>query len=40
MNAVRLIEPGQPLEMWNLAVPGIGPEDVLLRVRAAGLHMA
>ncbi len=37
MKAVRLIEPGQPLEMQELTVPVVGPRDVLVRVKAAGI---
>lgn len=37
MRAVRLVAPGQPLEAAILPVPEIGPRDVLVRVRAAGV---
>ena len=37
MKAVRLIEPGRPLEMQETDVPQIGPRDVLVRVEAAGI---
>lgn len=37
MNAVRLIEPGRPLEMQALDVPPVGAKDVLVRVKAAGI---
>jgi propanol-preferring alcohol dehydrogenase len=37
MNAVRLIKPGHPLELQEIPVPEPGPEDVLVRVRAAGI---
>ncbi|MBN1811179.1 MAG: zinc-binding dehydrogenase [Anaerolineae bacterium] len=37
MKAVRLIEPGRPLEMQEIDVPQIGPRDVLVRVEAAGI---
>lgn len=37
MKAVRLIEIGKPLRMETLPVPEIGPDDVLVRVRAAGI---
>ena len=37
MRAVRLIKPGQPLEMQEIPVPEIGPRDVLVRVKAAGI---
>jgi propanol-preferring alcohol dehydrogenase len=37
MKAVRLIEVGKPLRLETLPVPLIGPEDVLVGVRAAGI---
>jgi len=37
MKAVRLIEPGRPVEMQDVPTPGIGPKDVLVRVKAAGI---
>lgn len=37
MKAVRLVEPGQPLELRNVPIPSPGPQDVLVRVRAAGI---
>lgn len=37
MKAVRLIEPGRPLEMQEIDVPEVGSRDVLVRVRAAGI---
>jgi D-arabinose 1-dehydrogenase-like Zn-dependent alcohol dehydrogenase len=37
MKAVRLAQPGQPLEMVELDPPEIGPRDVLVRVKAAGI---
>jgi 2-desacetyl-2-hydroxyethyl bacteriochlorophyllide A dehydrogenase len=37
MKAVRLIEPGHPLEMQDVPTPNIGPRDVLVRVKAAGI---
>lgn len=37
MKAVRLIEPGRPLEMREIDVPEIGANDVLVRVKAAGI---
>lgn len=37
MKAVRLIEPGRPLEAQEVDVPQIGPRDVLVRVKAAGI---
>jgi propanol-preferring alcohol dehydrogenase len=37
MNAVRLIEPGRPLQMQDITVPDVGIYDVLVRVKAAGI---
>jgi propanol-preferring alcohol dehydrogenase len=37
MKAVRLIKPGQRLEMQEIAEPAPGAEDVLVRVKAAGI---
>ncbi len=37
MKAVRLIEPGRPLEMQQIDVPRIGARDILVRVKAAGI---
>ena len=37
MKAVRLVAPGQPLEMQEIDLPETGPKDVLVRVRAAGI---
>jgi 2-desacetyl-2-hydroxyethyl bacteriochlorophyllide A dehydrogenase len=37
MKAVRLIQPGRPLEMQEIPTPAIGPADVLVRVEAAGI---
>jgi 2-desacetyl-2-hydroxyethyl bacteriochlorophyllide A dehydrogenase len=37
MKAVRLIEPGRPVEMQVVPTPGIGPRDVLVQVKAAGI---
>ena len=37
MRAVRLTRPGAPLEQADLAVPAIGPSDVLVRVAACGI---
>ncbi|MBC8449987.1 MAG: zinc-binding dehydrogenase [Chloroflexi bacterium] len=37
MKAVRLIKPGQPLEMQEVDVPAVGAKDVLVRVQAAGI---
>lgn len=37
MKAVRMIEPGKPLQMQEIPVPTVGERDVLVRVRAAGI---
>ena len=37
MKAVRLIEPGRPVEMQQVPVPPVGSRDVLVRVQAAGI---
>lgn len=37
MKAVRLVQAGQALEMFDIPVPTVGPQDVLVRVRAAGI---
>jgi propanol-preferring alcohol dehydrogenase len=37
MKAVRLVEVGQPLEMHDVPVPEVGPQDVLVKVKAAGI---
>ncbi|MGA2657312.1 MAG: hypothetical protein ABSH34_07305 [Verrucomicrobiota bacterium] len=37
MKTVRLVEPGCPLEQQAVPVPEIGPRDVLVRVKAAGI---
>ena len=37
MKAVRLIKPGQPLEMQEVPVPAVGAKDVLVKVKAAGI---
>ncbi len=37
MRAVRLIKAGQPLQAQEIPVPTIGPSDVLVRVKAAGI---
>jgi len=37
MKAVRLVEPGRPLELRDVPIPSPGPHDVLVRVRAAGI---
>jgi len=37
MKAVRLVEIGQPLEMQEVPVPAVGPGEVLVRIKAAGI---
>ena len=37
MKAVRMVEPGKPLELQHIPIPSAGEEDVLVRVRAAGI---
>jgi propanol-preferring alcohol dehydrogenase len=37
MKAVRLVRIGQPLEMHDIPVPEVGPQDVLVKIRAAGI---
>ena len=37
MKAVRLIKPGQPLEMQEVPMPPVGARDVLVKVKAAGI---
>src|SRR5215213_2476536 len=37
MEAIRMIEPGKPLELQKIPIPFAGEEDVLVRVRAAGI---
>ena len=37
MKAVRLIEPGKPLEMQSIEIPSVGAKDVLVSVKAAGI---
>jgi 2-desacetyl-2-hydroxyethyl bacteriochlorophyllide A dehydrogenase len=37
MKAVRLVKPGRPLAMQEIPVPPVGPRDVLVRVKAAGV---
>ena len=37
MKAIRLVEPGKPLEFQLIPVPSAGDEEVLVRVRAAGI---
>ena len=37
MKAVRLVRTGAPLEEHQVTVPAVGPTDVLIRVKAAGI---
>jgi len=37
MKAIRLIQPGRPLELHEVPVPAVGAQDVLVRVQAAGV---
>jgi len=37
MKAIRMVEPGKPLELQEIPIPAAGEEDVLVRVRAAGI---
>jgi 2-desacetyl-2-hydroxyethyl bacteriochlorophyllide A dehydrogenase len=37
MKAVRLIQPGRPLELQEVNVPTVGARDVLVRVKVAGV---
>ena len=37
MKAIRLIQPGRALELQEVPVPAVGPCDVLVRVKAAGI---
>jgi len=37
MKAVRLVQPGRPLELHDVPIPSPGPRDVLVRVKAAGI---
>ena len=37
MKAVRLIKPGQALEMQEIPVPTIGSKELLVRIKAAGM---
>jgi propanol-preferring alcohol dehydrogenase len=37
MKAVRMVEAGKPLELQEIPIPSIGEEEVLVRVRAAGI---
>jgi propanol-preferring alcohol dehydrogenase len=37
MKAVRLVELGQPLQLQEVPTPDVGPNDVLVRIKAAGI---
>ncbi len=37
MKAIRLMQPGRPLELHEVKVPAVGARDVLVRVKAAGV---
>jgi 2-desacetyl-2-hydroxyethyl bacteriochlorophyllide A dehydrogenase len=37
MKAVRLVQTGRPLELHNVPLPDMGDDDVLVRVKAAGI---
>jgi 2-desacetyl-2-hydroxyethyl bacteriochlorophyllide A dehydrogenase len=37
MKAVRLVKIGQPLELHEIPVPEVGPQEVLVKVKAAGI---
>src|SRR5437660_12380213 len=37
MKAVRLVQPGRRLEAQEIPIPHVGPHDVLVRVKAAGI---
>src|SRR5512147_15508 len=37
MKAIRLIAPGRLLELQEIPIPEVGPRDVLVRVKAAGI---
>ena len=37
MKAIRMVEPGKPLELQQIPIPTTGEQDVLVRVRAAGI---
>jgi 2-desacetyl-2-hydroxyethyl bacteriochlorophyllide A dehydrogenase len=37
MKAIRLIQSGQPLQAQDIPIPEIGPDEVLIRVKAAGI---
>jgi propanol-preferring alcohol dehydrogenase len=37
MKAVRLVQPGRPIELHDIPLPHTGDDDVLVRVKAAGI---
>jgi propanol-preferring alcohol dehydrogenase len=37
MKAIRMVESGTPLELQHIPIPSAGEEDMLVRVRAAGI---
>jgi 2-desacetyl-2-hydroxyethyl bacteriochlorophyllide A dehydrogenase len=37
MKAIRLVNPGSPLEEEEIEIPSVGPRDVLIRVKGAGI---
>src|SRR5688500_18548211 len=37
MKAIRMVEPSKSLELQHISIPSAGEEDVLIRVRAAGI---
>lgn len=37
MKALRLSAPGRPVELHDVPAPAVGPDEVLIRVRAAGI---
>lgn len=37
MKAIRMVQPGFPLEMHDVPIPPVGSSDVLVRVKAAGI---
>jgi propanol-preferring alcohol dehydrogenase len=37
MKAVRLVQPGRPLELHDVPLPNVGHDEVLVRIKAAGI---
>ena len=37
MKAIRLTAPNRPLELHHIPTPAIGPKDILVKVKAAGI---